>query len=144
STGEKITNPRQERRDRRKLAKAQRALARKQKGSKNSEKARLKVARIYARIADRRRDFLHKVTTRLVRENQVIAVEDLTVRNMVKTHALARAISDAAWGELRSELEDKAPSYAPEVIAVDRCFPSNKLCSAGGALKRALALNLLQ
>ncbi|TDC80934.1 transposase, partial [Nonomuraea deserti] len=91
STGEKIVNPRPERRDRRRLAKAQRALARKTKGSINRAKARLTVARVYARIADRRRDHLHKVTTRLVRENQVIAVEDLTVRNMVKNRSLARA-----------------------------------------------------
>src|SRR5262249_62112175 len=84
STGEKITNPRYERVDRARLARAQRALARKQRGSRNRAKARRKVARVHARIADRRRDHLHKLTTRLVRENQAIVIEDLTVRNMVK------------------------------------------------------------
>lgn len=83
STGEKITNPRHERRDRECLAKAQRNLARKARGSNNRAKARLKVARVHARIADRRRDFLHKLTTRLVRENQAIVIEDLSVRNML-------------------------------------------------------------
>lgn len=83
STGEKITNPRHERRDRECLAKAQRNLARKARGSNNRAKARLKVARVHARIAGRRRDFLHKLTTRLVRENQAIVIEDLSVRNML-------------------------------------------------------------
>lgn len=142
STGEKVTNPRHERRDWRKLAKAQRALARKRKGSKNREKARLKVARVYARITDRRRDFLHKVTTRLVRENQVIAVEDLTVRNMVRNHSLARAISDASWRELRSMLEYKCAWYGRTLVTVDRWFPSSKLCSACGTLQEAMPLNV--
>lgn len=96
STGEKVANPRHERADRKKLAKAQRELSRKQLGSANRAKARVKVARVHARIADRRRDHLHKLTTRLVRENQTIVIEDLTVRNMLKNHKLARAISDAS------------------------------------------------
>jgi putative transposase len=144
STGEKIVNPRHERRDRRKLAKAQRALARKEKGSSNRAKARLKVAKVYARIADRRRDHLHKVTTRLVRENQVIAVEDLTVRNMVKNRCMARAISDASWRELRSMLEYKAAWYGRTVVVVDRWFPSSKLCSACGTLQGKMPLNIRQ
>lgn len=142
STGEKITNPRHERRDRRRLAKAQRTLARKAKRSSNRAKARLRVARVYARIADRRRDFLHKLSTRLVRENQVIAVEDLTVRNMVKNHALARAISDASWRDLRMMLEYKAQWYGRELLVVDRWFPSSKLCSACGALQETMPLGV--
>ncbi|MEV0166108.1 RNA-guided endonuclease InsQ/TnpB family protein [Nonomuraea fuscirosea] len=142
SSGEKIVNPCHERRDRRRLAKAQRALARKEKGSNNRAKARLKVARAHARIADRRRDHLHKVTTRLVRENQVIAVEDLTVRNLVKNRRLARAISDAAWRELRFMLEYKARWYGRTLVAVDRWFPSSKLCSACGAVQEKMPLNV--
>jgi putative transposase len=142
STGEKIVNPKHERADRRKLAKAQRALARKAKGSANRGKAKLKVAKVYARIADRRRDHLHKVTTRLVRENQVIAVEDLTVRNMVKNHCLARAVSDAAWRELRCILEYKAQWYGRTLVVADRWFPSSKLCSACGALQEVMPLNV--
>jgi len=142
STGEKIVNPKHERADRRKLAKAQRALARKAKGSNNRAKARLKVARVYARINDRRRDHLHKVTTRLVRENQVIAVEDLTVRNMVKNRRLARAISDASWRELRGMLEYKTAWYGRELVTVDRFFPSSKLCSQCGTLQESMPLNV--
>nr|WP_084962335.1 RNA-guided endonuclease TnpB family protein [Thermoactinospora rubra] len=142
STGEKIVNPRHERADRRKLAKAQRALARKEKGSSNRAKARLKVARIHARIADRRTDFLHKLTTRLVRENQTVVIEDLTVRTMMKNHSLARAISDASWRQMRTMLEYKAAWYGRELLAVDRWFPSSKLCSACGALQEKMPLNV--
>jgi putative transposase len=142
STGEKITNPRHERRDRNRLAKAQRQHARKTKGSNNQEKARRKVAKVHARIADRRRDHLHQITTRLVRENQTIVIEDLTVRNLLKNGHLARAISDAAWSKFRSLLEYKAHWYGREVIAVDRWFPSSKLCSTCGSLQDKMPLNV--
>jgi putative transposase len=142
STGEKIANPRHERRDRKRLAKAQRALSRKQKGSANREKARRKAARVYARIADRRADFLHKLSTRIVRENQTVIIEDLSVRNMVKNHSLARAISDASWSELRRMLEYKADWHGRTVIAVDRFYPSSKTCSACGAVAAKMPLNV--
>jgi putative transposase len=142
STGEKVANPRHEKRDRRRLALAQRELSRKAKGSANREKARVKVARVHARIADRRRDHLHKLTTRLVRENQTVAIEDLTVRNMVKNRSLARAISDASWREMRSMLEYKTAWYGRELIVIDRFFPSSKLCSACGTIAQSMPLNV--
>lgn len=142
STGEKIVNPKHERADRKRLAKAQRSLARKQQGSANRAKAKLKVARVYARIADRRRDFLHKLTTRLVRENQTVVIEDLTVRNMVKNRSLARAISDASWRNMRTMLEYKAQWYGRELLVVDRFFPSSKLCSACGTIAQSMPLSV--
>ena len=140
STGEKITNPRHERRDRAALARAQRNQARKVKGSANRAKARLKVARVHARITDRRHDLLHKLTTRLVRENQTIVIEELTVRTMVKNRSLARAISDAAWRQLRTLLEYKADWHGRNLVVVDRWFPSSKLCSSCGALADRMPL----
>ncbi len=142
STGEKIANPRHERKDRERLANAQRVLAKKEKGSRNRAKARLKVARIYGRIADRRRDHQHKLSTRLVRENQVIAIEDLGVRNMVKNHSLSRAISDASWAEFRCMLEYKAAWYGRTVVAIDRFYPSSKTCSACGVIASKMPLNV--
>jgi len=142
STGEKVPNLRHERADRVRLAKAQRQHARKQKGSSNRGKARLKVGKVYARIADRRRDYLHKVTTRLVRENQTIVIEDLAVRNMARNHSLARAISDAAWRDLRSMLEYKTGWYGRELVVVDRWFPSSKVCSACGQAAASMPLSV--
>ncbi|MEU4778731.1 RNA-guided endonuclease TnpB family protein [Micromonospora sp. NPDC023633] len=142
STGEKVVNPKHERRDRAALARAQRNLSKKEKGSANRAKARLKVARVHARITDRRRDYLHKLTTRLVRENQTIVVEDLTVRNMVKIRSLARAVSDAAWRQFRTLLEYKADWHGRNLVVVDRWFPSSKLCSACGALAERMPLNV--
>jgi putative transposase len=142
STGEKIANPRHERRDRARLALVQRRLSRKQKGSANRARARVKVARVHARITDRRKDFLHKLSTRIIRENQTVIIEDLSVRNMVRNHSLARAISDASWSELRRQLEYKADWYGRTVVAVDRWYPSSKTCSACGHLAASMPLNV--
>jgi putative transposase len=144
STGEKVTNPRHERADRHKLAKAQRRLSRKAKDSRNWAKARLKVARIHARIADRRRDHLHKLSTRTIRENQTVVIEDLAVRNMLRNHSLARTISDASWSQLRSMLEYKADWYGRTLVVVDRWFPSSKICSTCGRLTELMPLNIRQ
>ena len=132
SSGEKIANPKYERRDRARLAKAQRKLSRKAQSSANRAKARVKVARVHARSTDRRKDFLHKLTTRLVRENQVVVIEDLSVRNLVKNRTLSRAISDASWTQLRTMLEYKTNWYGRELVVVDRFFPSTRMCSAPG------------
>jgi putative transposase len=142
STGDKVTNPRHERKDRAALARAQRERSRREKGSANQAKARLKVARIHARISDRRRDHLDKLTTRLVRENQTIVIEDLTVRSLVKNRSLARAISDAAWRQFRTMLEYKAQRRGRQLVAVDRWLPSRKLCSACGALAERMPLSV--
>ncbi|WJK34514.1 transposase [Solwaraspora sp. WMMA2065] len=140
STGEKIPDPGHERRDRRRLARAQRNLARKARGSANRAKARLAVARVHARVADRRRDHLHKLTTRLVRETQTIVIEDLAVRNMMANHRLARAVSDAGWRQFRSMLGYRADWYGRDLVVVDRWFPSTRLCSGCGVLAEHLPL----
>ncbi|MES9606812.1 RNA-guided endonuclease TnpB family protein [Actinomadura sp. NPDC000929] len=142
STGEKIANPRHERRDRARLAKAQRELARKAPGSANRDKARRKLARLHARISDRRRDFLHKLSTRLVRENQTVVIEDLAVHNLLRNRTLARAISDTAWAELRAMLEYKCAWYGRELVVVDRWFPSSKLCGTCGTIRAKLPLDV--
>ncbi|TDC47072.1 transposase [Actinomadura sp. KC345] len=142
STGEKIFNPRHERRDRERLARAQRDLSRKTPGSANRDKGKARVARIHARIADRRRDFLHKLSTRLVHENQVVVIENLNVRTMVRNHSLARAISDAAWRELRTMLEYKADWYGRELVVIDQWFPSSKMCSQCGLITGPKRLNV--
>ncbi len=142
STGEKITNPRHERRDRARLALAQRRLSRKTKGSENRAKARVKVARVHARITDRRRDYLHKLSTRLVRDNQTVVIEDLNVAGMLRNHSLARAISGAAWSDLRGMLEYKCDWYGRDLIVADRWFPSSKTCSGCGHQIGALPLSI--
>ena len=116
------------RRYKKKLAKLQRRLAKKTKGSNRREKAKLKVARVHAKIADARRDFLHKLSTRLINENQVIAVESLSVSNMQKNRCLSKSIADASWSEFLRQLEYKARWYGRELIGIDRWYPSSKRC----------------
>jgi putative transposase len=142
STGEKVANPKGFCALRTKLRKAQKSLSRKQKGSNNRYKSRLKVAKIHAQISDARNDFLHKLTTRLVRENQTIAVEDLDVKNMMKNRKLALAISDASWGELVRQLEYKCDWYGRTLVRIDRWFPSSKRCGSCGHIVDKLPLNV--
>jgi putative transposase len=140
-TGEKVGNPHFFHRDAKRLAKAQRRLAKKRLGSKNRDKARRKVARIHARIADRRRDFLHKLTTRIIRENQTICVESLRVKAMVWHPTLAQAVSDVGWGELVRQLTYKAAWYGRALVAVDKWYPSSKRCSDCGHVLSSLSLD---
>lgn len=142
STGEKIAAPNTFRKNEAKLAKLQRRLAKKQKGSKRRTKARMKVARLHARITDSRRDFLHKLSTRLIRENQVIAVESLAVSNMQKNRCLSKSIADASWSEFVRQLEYKARWYGRTLIGIDRWYPSSKRCSDCGHTVATMPLNV--
>ena len=140
SDGEKIPNPRHLERKARNLARYQRRMARCRNGSANREKARAKVARAHRKVRASRADFLHKASARLVRDHDVIAVEDLAVKNMVRNHSLARAISDCGWGEFRRMLEYKAERAGRRVIPAGRWYPSSKTCSACGYLLATLTL----
>jgi putative transposase len=139
--GEKVGNPRFFAKDEKRLAKAQRRLAKKQPGSKNRDKARRKVARIHAQIADRRRDFTHQLSTRVIRENQTICIESLRVKAMVKHPTLAKAIYDVGWGEFVRQLEYKADWYGRTLIKIDRWYPSSKRCYACGHLLDSLSFD---
>lgn len=132
SDGQKFGQPKRIRKLRKKLARLQHLHSRKQKGSRNREKARRKVARLHQHIADTRKDFLHKLSTKLIRENQTIALEDLAVKNMVKNRKLSRCISEQGWREFRTMLEYKAEWYGRELIIVDRFWPTSKTCSCCG------------
>jgi putative transposase len=139
--GEKVGNPRFLQQDEQRLAKAQRRLAKTKRGSKNREKARTKVARIHARIADRRKDFLQKLSTRLIRENQTICVESLRVKAMAKHPTLAKAIHRVGWGEFVRQLTYKANWYGRSLIKIDQWYPSSKRCQICGHVLDALALD---
>ncbi|WTZ28437.1 transposase [Microbispora sp. NBC_01389] len=141
STGEKIPNPRHLERTVRNLARYQRRMARKAKGSTNRAKARAKVARAHTKVRDARADFLHRTSARLVRDHDVIVIEDLNVRGMVRNRFLARVISDCGWGEFRRQLEYKTAKYNRYLVVIDRWHPSSKMCSACGHLLVALLLS---
>ena len=141
SDGEKIPNPRNLAKRERNLARYQRRLARCQKGSANRAKARAKVARAHRKVRASRTDFLHRASARLVRDRDVIVLEDLAVKNMVRNRSLAKAISDCGWGEFRRQLEYKAATAGRHVIVIDRWYPSSKTCSACGYLLASLSLS---
>jgi putative transposase len=132
SDGHTYGNPRFFAKDEKKLARAERTLSKKKQGSKNRAKARKKVATIHARIADRRRDYQHKLSTQVIRENQVVGVESLQIKNMVQNHSLAKAISDVGWGEFVRQLEYKARWYGRTLVKIDKWYPSSKRCHAFG------------
>jgi putative transposase len=141
SDGGKIANPHQLARRERNLARYQRRLARCRKGSANRQKARAKVARAHRKVRASRADYLHRVSTRLVRDHDVIVIEDLNVAGMMRNRSLAKAISDCGWGTFRSMLEYKCERYGRRLIVIDRWFPSSKTCSACGHLLAELSLS---
>lgn len=140
SDGTKHGNPKFYRKYEKRLARRQKQLSRKQKGSNNRNKAKVKVAKVHAKIVRCREDFLHKLSRKLVDENQVIVVENLAVRNMVKNHNLAKSISDAGWGQFCTMLKYKTEWQGKTYIEVDRFFPSSKTCS--NCLNRVDSLSL--
>ena len=124
------------------LAKAQRRLSRKPIGSNNREKARVKVALIHEKIANQRHDFLHKLSTRLIREYDFISTESLDIAKMVQTDYLAKMIYDASWGEFGRQLQYKCDWYGKQFVKVDKDFPSSNICSnCGSVLEQRLKLN---
>ena len=133
-SGEKIKSPKPLKKRLKKLRKAQRSLSRKQKGSKRREKARLKVAKLHAKIKDIRIDFLHKLYTRLIRENQTIVLEDLNTSGMLKNRRLSRAISDLGWRSFRDMLKAKSERYGRDFRVISRWEPTTQKCSCCGQI----------
>jgi putative transposase len=131
STGEKIVNPRFLKSSLAKLAREQRRLSRKQKGSNNRSKQRVKVALAHEKVRFQRQDFLHKLSTRIIRENQAVALETLNVKGMVRNRRLARSISDVGWSEFVRQLEYKASWYGKTVLRIGQFEPSSRLCTCG-------------
>jgi putative transposase len=142
SDGERVANPRHLERKARNLARYQRRMARCQKGSINRRKAKAKVARAHRKVRTARQDFLHRHSTRLVGDNDLIAIEDLAVANMVRNKRLARVISDCGWGEFRRQLRYKAARAGKTLVVIDRWYPSSKTCSVCGHLLAELSLSV--
>ena len=142
SDGVKFDNPRHTARHAKALARAQRRLAKKKKGSNNRAKAKRVVARRYARIADARRDAIHKMTRTLIDENQVVALEHLNIAGMAKNRSLSKAIHDAARHEAVRQLKHEGEWAGRKIVVIDRFFPSSKRCNARGHLKARLPLDV--
>ena len=132
SNGEAYKNPKHLRKSEKRLAKLQRDLSRKQIGSSNRNKARIKVAKLHEKIANQRMDFLHKKSTEIIRENQAIVIEDLKVKNLMKNHNLAKSIAEVSWSRFREMLDYKSRWYGRELIIAPPDYPSSQLCSDCG------------
>ena len=140
--GERVGNPRHTAKYAKRLARAQRRLSKKKLGSANRAKARQKVAKLHAKISDCRQDNLHKLSRRLINENQVVCVESLKVKNMIRNPKLSNAIADAGWGEFVRQLAYKAEWAGRSLVAIDQWFPSTKRCSGCGHTLLSLPLSV--
>lgn len=132
SNGETYENPKFLHKSEKRLVKLQKELSRKKKGSNNRQKCRLRVAKLHEKISNQRSDFLHKISTKMINENQVIILEDLSVKNMMQNHKLAKSISEVSWNKFRNQVEYKAKWYGRELIIAPKNYASSQLCSSCG------------